>query len=79
MYKVKRLTVDPQQKMSLQKHEKRSEHWVVVKGEIIVTRGEDQMTLKANEGVIIPMGTVHRIENPGEMITEEKLKLRIKN
>jgi mannose-1-phosphate guanylyltransferase/mannose-6-phosphate isomerase len=72
MYKVKRLTVDPQQKMSLQKHELRSEHWVVVTGEVIVTRGEDQMMLKANEGVTIPMGTAHRIENrsdePAELV-----------
>jgi mannose-1-phosphate guanylyltransferase/mannose-6-phosphate isomerase len=70
MYKVKRLTVDPHQKMSLQKHEMRSEHWVVVTGEIIVTRGEDQMTLKANEGVTIPIGTAHRIENPGDEAAE---------
>jgi mannose-6-phosphate isomerase-like protein (cupin superfamily) len=70
MYKVKRLTVDPHEKMSLQKHEKRSEHWVVVTGEVIVTLGEDQMTLKANEGVTIPIGTVHRIENPGDLPAE---------
>jgi len=44
----------------------RSEHWVVVAGEVVVTRGEDQMTLKANEGVTIPIGTAHRIENPGD-------------
>jgi len=65
-YKVKRLTVDPHQKMSLQKHEKRSEHWVVVTGEVIVTLGDDRKTLKANEGVTIPIGTVHRIENTRE-------------
>jgi mannose-6-phosphate isomerase-like protein (cupin superfamily) len=52
--------------MSLQKHEKRSEHWVVVKGEVVVTLGEDRKTLKANEGITIPIGTLHRIENPGE-------------
>ena len=69
-YKVKRLTIDSHQKMSLQKHEKRSEHWVVVKGEVIVTLGEDQMTLRANEGVTIPIGTVHRIENPGDHSAE---------
>jgi mannose-1-phosphate guanylyltransferase/mannose-6-phosphate isomerase len=69
-YKVKRLTVDPHQKLSLQKHEKRSEHWVVVTGEIIVTRGEDKVALKANEGVTIPIGTAHRIENPGDETAE---------
>jgi mannose-6-phosphate isomerase-like protein (cupin superfamily) len=52
--------------MSLQKHERRSEHWVVVSGEVIVTLGEDRMTLKANDGVTIPIGTVHRIENHGD-------------
>lgn len=70
MYKVKRLTVDPHQKMSLQKHERRSEHWVVVTGKVIVTRGEDRMTLKANEGVTIPIGTAHRIENPADETAE---------
>ncbi|MDF1526653.1 MAG: mannose-1-phosphate guanylyltransferase/mannose-6-phosphate isomerase [bacterium] len=70
LYKVKRLSVDPHQKMSLQKHERRSEHWVVVKGEVIVTLGEDQITLKANEGITIPIGTLHRIENPGEETAE---------
>jgi mannose-1-phosphate guanylyltransferase/mannose-6-phosphate isomerase len=69
-YKVKKLTVDPHQKMSLQMHEKRSEHWVVVTGEIIVTRGEDRVKLKANEGVTIPIGTAHRIENPGDETAE---------
>lgn len=66
MYKVKKLTIDPHQKMSLQKHERRSEHWVVVSGEVIVTLGADRMTLKANDGVTIPIGTVHRIENHGD-------------
>lgn len=70
MYKVKRLTVDPGCKMSLQKHEKRSEHWVVVKGEITVTKGEEKMFLKANEGITIPIGTIHRIENSGDMQAE---------
>jgi len=66
MYKVKRLTVDPHQKMSLQKHNRRSEHWVVVTGEVVVTRGEEILTLKANEGVTIPVGAMHRIENASD-------------
>ena len=70
LYKVKRLSVDPHQKMSLQKHERRSEHWVVVKGEVVVTLEEDRIILKANEGVTIPIGTLHRIENPGEEAAE---------
>lgn len=71
-YKVKRFIVQPGQKMSLQKHNRRSEHWVVVKGEVLVTRGEKQMELKHNEGVTIPVGMMHRVENrgsePAEMV-----------
>jgi mannose-6-phosphate isomerase-like protein (cupin superfamily) len=69
-YKVKRITVYPHHKMSLQKHEKRSEHWVVVTGEIVVTRGEEKMTLGANEGITIPIGELHRIENTGDVPAE---------
>jgi len=69
-YKVKRITVDPRNKLSLQKHEKRSEHWVVVTGEIVVTRGEEKMTLRANEGITIPIGELHRIENTGDVPAE---------
>jgi len=69
-YKVKRITVDPQHKLSLQKHEMRSEHWVVVTGEIVVTRGEEKMTLRANEGITIPIGELHRIENTGDVPAE---------
>jgi len=69
-YKVKRFVVDPGQKMSLQKHQRRSEHWVVVRGEVVVTRGEEQMTLKANEGITIPAETVHRVENTGSTPAE---------
>jgi mannose-1-phosphate guanylyltransferase/mannose-6-phosphate isomerase len=64
-YKVKRLTVAPGQKMSLQMHEQRSEHWVVVTGEVTIIRGEEELLLRSNEGVTIPIGTLHRIENRG--------------
>jgi len=64
-YKVKRLSVDPGQMLSLQSHEQRSEHWVVVKGEIAVQLGEKNIVVKRNEGVTIPIGTRHRIENRG--------------
>ena len=69
-YKVKRLTVAPGQKMSLQKHEQRSEHWVVVTGEVTIIRGEEELILKSNEGVTIPVGTMHRIENRGSESAE---------
>lgn len=62
---IKRITVNPQAKLSLQKHFHRAEHWVVVKGTALVTRGEEQLLLKEDESVYIPLGTVHRLENPG--------------
>ncbi len=62
---IKRITVNPRAKLSLQKHFHRAEHWVVVKGTALVTRGEEQLLLKEDESVYIPLGTVHRLENPG--------------
>ncbi len=62
-FKVKKLIIDPECRLSLQKHEHRSEHWVVVKGTATITRGSEIFDLKANESVYIPCGTVHRLEN----------------
>jgi mannose-1-phosphate guanylyltransferase/mannose-6-phosphate isomerase len=64
-FQVKRLTVKPGAVLSLQKHQHRAEHWVVVKGTARITRGEDVFLLQENESTYIPIGTVHRIENPG--------------
>jgi mannose-1-phosphate guanylyltransferase / mannose-6-phosphate isomerase len=64
-FQVKRLTVKPGAVLSLQKHRHRAEHWVVVKGTARITRGEDVFLLQENESTFIPIGTVHRIENPG--------------
>ncbi|MEX0734749.1 MAG: mannose-1-phosphate guanylyltransferase/mannose-6-phosphate isomerase [Steroidobacteraceae bacterium] len=64
-FQVKRLTVKPGATLSLQKHQHRAEHWVVVKGTARITRGEDVFLLSENESTFIPVGTVHRIENPG--------------
>lgn len=66
-FQVKRLVVKPRQKLSLQKHAQRSEHWVVVQGVAQVINGEQQLELQANESTFIPMGTIHRLENPGEI------------
>jgi len=63
---VKRITVKPGAKLSLQKHSYRSEHWVVVKGTALVTRGEEHVLLKENQSIYIPTGMVHRLENTGE-------------
>ena len=64
-YKVKRIVVYPGQRLSLQKHQKRAEHWYVVSGEGIVTLDGQRLNKKGGESVNIPCGPVHRIENPG--------------
>lgn len=70
-FQVKCLTIHPGARISLQKHHHRAEHWVVVQGAALVTRGDEQLHVYENQSVYIPMGTVHRLENPG------KLPLRI--
>jgi mannose-1-phosphate guanylyltransferase/mannose-1-phosphate guanylyltransferase/mannose-6-phosphate isomerase len=66
-FQVKRLTIKPGAKLSLQKHYHRAEHWVVVNGTALVTRGEDSLLLHENESVYIPLGCLHRLENPGKI------------
>jgi len=69
-YRVKRIVVKPGSKLSLQKHFHRSEHWVVVKGTAEVTVGGDVRAVHENESVYIPIGTVHRLANPGRIPLE---------
>jgi mannose-6-phosphate isomerase-like protein (cupin superfamily) len=64
-YQVKRITVNPGAALSLQKHKRRAEHWVVVAGVASVTRGDETFVLRANESTYIPVGTLHRLENTG--------------
>ena len=64
-HQTKRIIVKPGAKLSLQKHHHRAEHWVIVKGTALVTRGEEQVLLSENESTYIPLGMVHRLENPG--------------
>ena len=66
-FQVKRLTVAPGARLSLQMHYHRAEHWIVVNGTALVTRGEEQILLRENESVYIPLGTAHRLENPGKV------------
>ena len=66
-YKIKKIVVKPKKRLSLQKHFHRSEHWVVVSGSAIVTLGDKEFFLKANESTYIPMGQIHRLENPGKI------------
>jgi mannose-1-phosphate guanylyltransferase/mannose-6-phosphate isomerase len=65
-FQVKRIVVYPGGKLSLQKHSKRAEHWVVVRGNADVTIGDTQSTVRENESVYIPMGSVHRLANSGD-------------
>lgn len=64
-FQVKKIHVRPGGKLSLQKHFHRSEHWVVVSGTAIVRRDEEEILLRENESVYLPLGCVHRLENPG--------------
>ncbi len=67
-FQVKRLVVNPGARLSLQKHARRAEHWVVVRGTARVTRDRDVYDLHANQSTYIPLGAVHRLENPGTEI-----------
>ena len=64
--KVKEIVVAPGGRLSLQSHEHRAEHWVVVAGSARVTVGEEILILQPNQSVHIPLGARHRMENPGE-------------
>lgn len=65
-YQVKRITVRPGAKLSLQMHHHRAEHWIVVKGTALVTRGQEEILLTENQSTYIPLGVKHRLENPGK-------------
>ncbi len=69
-YQVKRITVNPGSKLSLQSHFHRSEHWVVVSGTARVTVDETVKVLTENQSIYIPLGAVHRMENPGHIPLE---------
>jgi mannose-1-phosphate guanylyltransferase/mannose-6-phosphate isomerase len=69
-FQVKRITVNPGAKLSLQMHHHRAEHWVVVRGTARVTRGEEHLLISENESTYIPLGTAHRLENPGKVPLE---------
>jgi mannose-1-phosphate guanylyltransferase/mannose-6-phosphate isomerase len=69
-YKIKRIVVDPGERLSLQMHYHRSEHWVVVKGTAKVTIGEKELLVHENESVFVPKSEVHRLENPGKIALE---------
>ena len=69
-FQVKRIKVKPGARLSLQSHERRAEHWIVVSGVARVTRDNDVFELFANQSAYIPIGAKHRLENPGSEMLE---------
>lgn len=69
-YQVKKIVVSPGATLSLQLHHHRAEHWIVVKGTARVTRGEEIFVISENQSTYIPLGIVHRLENPGRIPLE---------
>jgi len=69
-FQVKRITVKPGGTLSLQKHHHRAEHWVVVKGTALITKGDETLMLSENQSTYIPLGVVHRLQNPGKIPLE---------
>ncbi len=66
-FQVKRIVVTPGHKLSLQKHFHRAEHWVVVSGTALVTRDADELMVRENESIYLPLGCTHRLANPGRI------------
>jgi len=69
-FQVKRIVVNPGGVLSLQMHHHRAEHWIVVSGTARVTKGEETFLVSENESTYIPLGTTHRLENPGKLPLE---------
>ncbi len=69
-YQVKRITVKPNAKLSVQMHHHRAEHWIVVSGTALVRIGDREQMITENQSVYIPIGEVHSLENPGKVNLE---------
>ena len=69
-YQLKRITVKPGAKLSVQMHHHRAEHWVVVSGTARVTRGDEEFLLSENQSTYIPVGFIHALQNPGQVPLE---------
>ena len=65
-FQVKRIVVKPGGRLSLQMHHHRAEHWIVVRGTALVTRGAESFLVSENQSTFIPLGVTHRLENPGK-------------
>jgi mannose-1-phosphate guanylyltransferase len=66
-YKIKKIEVKPNKRLSLQKHFHRNEHWIVVSGTATVTVGNEKKLIRPNESTYIKMGEIHRLENEGKI------------
>jgi mannose-1-phosphate guanylyltransferase len=69
-FQVKRITVKPGEKLSVQMHHHRAEHWIVVAGTAKVTNGDETLLLSENQSTYIPVGVIHALENPGKIPLE---------
>jgi mannose-1-phosphate guanylyltransferase len=69
-FQVKRITVKPGEKLSVQMHHHRAEHWIVVAGTAKVTNGDQTLLLSENQSTYIPVGVIHALENPGKIPLE---------
>ncbi len=69
-FKVKRIIVNPGSTLSLQMHHHRAEHWVIVRGTAKITQGKKEFVLTEDQSTYIPLGTLHRLENPGVIALE---------
>jgi mannose-1-phosphate guanylyltransferase/mannose-6-phosphate isomerase len=69
-FQVKRIIVNPGSQLSLQMHHHRAEHWIVVKGTALVDNGDQHLLLTENQSTYIPLGTTHRLKNPGKIPLE---------
>jgi mannose-1-phosphate guanylyltransferase/mannose-6-phosphate isomerase len=69
-YKMKKIIVNPNQRLSLQLHYHRSEHWIVISGTAKVQIGQSDQMIHENESIFVPQSTLHRLENPGKIPLE---------
>lgn len=69
-FQVKRIIVNPGSALSLQKHHHRAEHWIVVRGTARITKGDEEILLTEDQSTYVPLGTLHRLENPGRIPLE---------
>ena len=69
-FQVKRLHIDPKAKLSIQRHKKRSEHWVLISGKVIAKKGESEIEMKEGDSIFIPQGEIHSLSNPSDEYAE---------